>query len=216
MLPLNNVRLILIGGGTCSGKTTIAKAIGMRLKDLKTVNVAQDNYYRDLSNLPFQQRMKVNFDHPDAIDVDFLLSDLELMLEGKSVDIPDYDFVTHCRKEGKTCVAFADLIILEGIFALYYPELISISDLKIYVDTDSDLRLARRMQRDIVERGRDVENVLDQYLSTVKPSHEAFIEPTKKNADVIIPGDRDFDKVLYMLNGYLLYELIANNREHKH
>jgi len=84
------------------------------------------------------------------------------------------------------------------------------------VDTDSDLRLARRMQRDIVERGRDVENVLDQYLSTVKPSHEAFIEPTKKNADVIIPGDRDFDKVLYMLNGYLLYELIANNREHKH
>jgi len=106
MLPLNNVRLILIGGGTCSGKTTIAKAIGMRLKDLKTVIVAQDNYYRDLSNLPFQQRMKVNFDHPDAIDVDFLLSDLELMLEGKSVDIPDYDFCYALPKRRENLCCF--------------------------------------------------------------------------------------------------------------
>ncbi len=208
----NNVRLILIGGGTCSGKTTIAKAIGVRLNDLKTVIVAQDNYYKDLSHLPPAMRHKVNFDHPEAIDVPYLLSDLKLMLEGKAVDIPDYDFTTHCRKEGKTCVAFADVIILEGIFGLYYPELLALSDLKIYVDTDSDLRLARRLQRDIVERGRDVESVLEQYLSTVKPSHEAFIEPTKKNADIIIPGDREFDNVLYMLNGYLLYEFIAESR----
>lgn len=213
MSQRNNVRLILIGGGTCSGKTTIAKAIGMRLNGLKTVIVAQDNYYKDLHYLPFAQRVKVNFDHPEAIDIDYLLSDLKLMLEGKAVDIPEYEFSTHCRKEGKTCVAFADVIILEGIFALYYPALLALSDLKIYVDTDSDLRLARRLQRDIIERGRDVESVLDQYLATVKPSHTAFIEPTKKNADIIIPGDRDFENVLYMLNGYLLYEFITESKE---
>lgn len=212
---MNNVRLVLIGGGTCSGKTTIAKAIGMRISDLKTVIISHDNYYRDLCHLQPESRAKVNFDHPDSIDTPYLLSDLKLMLQGHAVDIPDYDFTSHCRKEGRTCVADADVIILEGIFALYYPELIALSDLKIYVDTDSDLRLARRMQRDIIDRGRDPESVLDQYLQTVKPSHEAFIEPTKKNADVIIPGDREFDKVLYMLNGYLLYELVSESKTRK-
>lgn len=208
----NNVRLVLIGGGTCSGKTTIARAIGVRLNDLKTVIISHDNYYRDLSHLEHKARAKVNFDHPDSIDTPYLLDDLKLMLAGEAVDIPDYDFKTHSRTEGKTCVAFADVIILEGIFALYYPELLALSDLKIYVDTDSDIRLSRRMQRDIIDRGRSVESVLDQYLQTVKPSHDAFIEPTKKNADLIIPGDREFDKVLYMLNGYLLYELVSSGK----
>lgn len=208
----NNVRLVLIGGGTCSGKTTIARAIGMRLNDLKTVIISHDNYYKDLSHLDPAARAKVNFDHPDAIDTSYLLADLKLMLSGAAVDMPDYDFVTHSRVEGHTCVAYADVIILEGIFALYYPELLALSDLKIFVDTDSDLRLARRMQRDIIDRGRNVESVLDQYLQTVKPSHEAFIEPSKKNADLIIPGDKEFDKVLYMLNGYLLYELVSESK----
>ncbi|MDD2228952.1 MAG: uridine kinase [Candidatus Cloacimonetes bacterium] len=208
----NNVRLVLIGGGTCSGKTTIARAIGMRLNDLKTVIISHDNYYKDLSHLEPAARAKVNFDHPDSIDTPYLLTDIQKMLAGEAVNIPDYDFKTHCRVEGSTCVAFADVIILEGIFALYYPELLELSDLKIYVDTDSDLRLARRMQRDIIDRGRSVESVLDQYLQTVKPSHDAFIEPTKKNADLIIPGDKEFDKVLYMLNGYLLYELVSSSK----
>jgi uridine kinase len=208
----NNVRLVLIGGGTCSGKTTIARAIGMRLNDLKTVIISHDNYYRDLAHLQEAERAKVNFDHPDSIDTPYLLADLHKMLAGEAVDVPDYDFKTHQRAEGTTCVAFADVIILEGIFALYYPELLALSDLKIFVDTDSDLRLARRMQRDIIDRGRSVESVLDQYLQTVKPSHDAFIEPTKKNADLIIPGEKEFDKVLYMLNGYLLYELVSSGK----
>jgi uridine kinase len=203
-----NSRLILIGGGTCSGKTTIAKAIGKRITDLKTVIISHDNYYRDLGHLPPEAAKQVNFDHPAAIDTEYLIKDLKSMLDGTAVDIPGYDFSTHRREEGSVCIANADVIILEGIFALYYPELLELSDLKIYVDTDPDIRLARRMQRDILERGRNVESVLYQYLETVKPSHQAFIEPTKKNADVIIPGDREFDKVLYMLNGYLLYELI--------
>ncbi len=204
----NNVRLILIGGGTCSGKTTIARAIGKRIADLKTVILSHDNYYKDLSHLPPEEAAKANFDHPDAIDTPSLLRDLKDMLAGESVYVPDYDFATHSRSEGTLCIANADVIILEGIFALYYPELLGLSDLKIYVDSDSDIRLARRMQRDILERGRNVESVLNQYLETVKPSHQAFIEPSKKNADIIVPGDKDFDKVLYMLNGFLLYELV--------
>ncbi|HOZ00355.1 MAG TPA: uridine kinase [Candidatus Syntrophosphaera sp.] len=201
--------LILIGGGTCSGKTTIARAIGKRIADLKTVIISHDNYYQDLSHLPPEEAAKANFDHPDAIDTPYLLRDLKEMLAGKAVNVPGYDFATHSRSEGTLCVAGADVVILEGIFALYYQELLELSDLKIYVDSDSDIRLARRLQRDILERGRNVESVLNQYLETVKPSHQAFIEPTKKFADIIVPGEKEFDKVLYMLNGYLLHELFT-------
>ncbi|MCB5224666.1 MAG: uridine kinase [Candidatus Cloacimonadaceae bacterium] len=195
--------LVLIGGGTCSGKTTIAKAIGRRIAKLKTVIISHDNYYRDLAHLALDARTEVNFDHPDSIDQEYLVRDLKKMMAGDAVNVPDYDFSTHSRSEGKLCIAGADVIILEGIFALYYPELLELSDLKIYLDSDSDIRLARRMQRDILERGRNVESVLNQYLETVKPSHQAFIEPTKKNADIIVPGEKEFDRVLYLLNGYL-------------
>lgn len=208
-MTVAKAHLILIGGGTCSGKTTIAVAIGKRIADLKTVIISHDNYYRDLSHLPREEAALANFDHPDAIDTPYLLRDLKAMLAGQAVDVPGYDFSTHSRSEGTLCVANADVIILEGIFALYYPELLELSDLRIYVDSDSDIRLARRLQRDILERGRNVENVLNQYLETVKPSHQAFIEPTKKNADIIVPGEREFDKVLYMLNGYLKHEIIG-------
>lgn len=206
-------KLILIAGGTCSGKTTIARAIGRRVESMKTVIVSHDNYYKDLAHLSLLDRAKVNFDHPDSIDKPYLLQDLAQMLAGEAVNVPEYDFSTHSRGEGKLCIADADLVILEGIFALYYSELLELSDLKIYVDTDADTRLARRLARDIMERGRGVEGVLDQYLNTVKPSHAAFIEPSKKNADLIIPGDKDFDTVLYMLNGYLLYDLISSSRK---
>ena len=129
------------------------------------------------------------------------------MMAGEAVNVPEYSFITHSRNEGTLCVANADVLILEGIFALYYPELIQLSDLKIFVDTDADIRLSRRIQRDTLERGFDVESVLVQYTETVRPSHQAFIDPSKKNADVIIPGDRDFEKALYMLNAYLQYDL---------
>lgn len=200
-------RLVLIGGGTCSGKTTIAKAIGKRINDLKSVIISHDNYYKDLSYMAHEDAMRENFDHPSAIDVDYLMSDIKAMLRGEAVNVPEYSFVKHSRSEGTLCVANADIIILEGIFALYYDQLLGMSDLKIFVDTDADIRLARRIQRDTLERGFDVETVLNKYLDTVKPSHQAFIDPTKKNADVIIPGDRDFEKALYMLNAYIQYEV---------
>jgi uridine kinase len=205
----DKAHLILIGGGTCSGKTTIARAIGRRITGLKTVILSHDNYYRDLAHLSQEERAKVNFDHPDAIDTPYLINDLKRMLAGEAVYVPDYDFATHSRSEGTLCIAGADVVILEGIFALYYQELLDMSDLKIFLDSDSDIRLARRLQRDILDRGRNVESVLNQYLETVKPSHQAFIEPTKKNADIIVPGEKEFDKVLYMLNGYLRHEIIS-------
>ncbi len=210
MIGMNGkkARLILISGGTCSGKTTMAKAIGKRLSDLKTVIVSHDNYYQDLSHVPHEEVMRVNFDHPKAIDHEYLIRDMIQMLAGDAVTIPDYDFVTHKRMEGTTCIADAEVVILEGIFALYYQELLALADLKIFVDTDADLRLVRRIYRDIADRGFVLERVIDQYLDTVKPSHDAFIEPTKKNADIIIPGEKEFENVLYMLNGYLLYDLI--------
>ncbi|MDD3144127.1 MAG: uridine kinase [Candidatus Cloacimonetes bacterium] len=205
----SKAHLILIGGGTCSGKTTIAKAIGRRIASLKTVILSHDNYYRDLGDLSLEERARVNFDHPDSIDQEYLISDLKQMLAGEAVNVPDYDFATHSRTEGTLCIAGADVIILEGIFALYYQDLLDLSDLKIYLDSDSDIRLARRLQRDILQRGRDIESVLNQYLETVKPSHQAFIEPTKKNADIIVPGEKEFDRVLYMLNGYLQHEIVS-------
>jgi uridine kinase len=196
-------RLVLIGGGTCSGKTTIAKAIGKRFGDTKTVIISHDNYYRDLRHLTTEEIAKVNFDHPDAIDHEYLLADVRKMLSGQAVNIPDYNFITHRRSEGITCIANAEAIILEGIFALYYARLLSLADLKVFVDTDADLRLARRISRDISERGFDLDNVLNQYLDTVKPMHDAFIDKTKKNADLIVPGEKEFDKILTLLNSYL-------------
>lgn len=207
----NRAHLILIGGGTCSGKTTIAKAIGNKLGETNTIIISHDNYYRDLGHLSEAEIKQYNFDHPDAIDHEYLLSDIRKILSGKAVIIPDYNFITHRRSEGSLFVDNADVIILEGIFALYYARLIGLADLKIYVDTDPDLRLARRISRDIQERGYQLDSVLHMYLDTVKPSHEAFIAPTKKNADVIVPGEKEFDKVLTMLNSYLQYELISRH-----
>lgn len=200
--------LILIGGGTCSGKTTIAKAIGNKLGDTNTFIISHDNYYLDLGHLSDEEVKKVNFDHPDAIDHEYLLSDMRKILSGKTVTIPDYDFITHRRSVGTLRVENAGVIILEGIFALYYARLLGLADLKIYVDTDPDIRLARRISRDIRERGYQVDSVLNMFLDTVKPSHEAFIAPSKKNADFIVPGEKEFDKVLSMLNSYLKYEMI--------
>jgi len=199
--------LILIGGGTCSGKTTIARAIGRKLGDSRTVIISHDNYYLDLSHLSPEEIKQVNFDHPDAIDHEYLLSDIRKMLSGKTVTIPDYNFITHERTQGEIVIDNPDVIILEGIFALYYARLLGLADLKIYVDTDPDLRLSRRIRRDIQERGYELCRVLDMYLDTVKPSHEAFIAPTKKNADFIVPGEKEFDRVLVMLNSYLKYEM---------
>jgi uridine kinase len=146
-----------------------------------------DNYYKDLSHLELEERAEVNYDHPSAFEWDLLREQLGDLLEGQSIEMPQYDFEIHNRKEESVTVPPTDVIIVEGILTLYDEEINDMLDLRLYVETDADVRILRRIDRDVIDRGRELEGVMEQYLSTVKPMHEQFIEPTKKHADLIIP-----------------------------
>ena len=175
-----------IAGGTGAGKTTVAREITDNVEEAATL-IPLDNYYKDLSHMDFEERANVNYDHPSAFEWDLLQEHLDALLSGQPVEMPQYDFTEHLRKEERVTVEPTDVIVLEGILALYDEDVNDMLDLHIYVETDADVRILRRIERDVVERGRDLEGVMDQYLSTVKPMHEQFIEPTKKDADIIIP-----------------------------
>lgn len=179
--------LIGIAGGTGCGKSTITHEIYKSLPAESITIIEQDSYYKDQSNLTFEERLKTNYDHPDAFDTELLMKHLSMLLEGESVDKPMYDFSIHNRKKETTRIEPKDIIILEGILILVEPELRNMLDIKIFVDTDADLRIIRRMQRDIKERGRTIESVIDQYINFVRPMHLEFVEPTKRYADIIIP-----------------------------
>ncbi len=200
--------LILISGGTCSGKTTITREIQKILSDSKVVHISQDNYYRDLGHLSDAEASLENFDHPDAIDHVKLLSDIRKLLNGERIAIPDYNFITHRQIPDAIPIKDIDVIILEGIFCLFYKQIVNLADLKIFVDVDDDIRLARRIKRDIKDRGYTIDSVLEKYLHQVKPMHELYIEPSKKNADLIVPGEKKFDRVLSILCNYLSSEFI--------
>lgn len=187
MISLNRPILIGITGGTGSGKTTVAKAIYESLPQKNICIIEQDSYYRDQKHLSFEERTKTNYDHPLAFDTDLLLEHLNRLLDNKSVQKPIYDFSNHVRKEESIIVEPKDIIILEGIMILEDERLRDLMDIKIFVDTDADVRVIRRILRDLTDRGRTLESVITQYLGTVKPAHQQFIEPTKKYADIIIP-----------------------------
>lgn len=184
----NNKLIIGIAGGTGSGKTTVVQKIMRNLKTENVLVISQDNYYRDHPNLSFDERVKINFDHPRSIDFELLTEHLKILREGGTVEQPVYSFITHNRTNETILTHSKDVIILEGILVLTYPELRDLLDLKIYVHADSDERLIRRIQRDIQERGRDLHEVLNRYRTTLKPMHEQFIEPSKNHADIIIPN----------------------------
>lgn len=207
--------LILIAGGSAAGKSLIGQLIAQRYADYNILVLSHDNYYKDLSLLSPEKLEKYNFDHPESIDSHLLISHIKELINGGIVEIPRYDFIAHRRFQGTALEKAPDIVILEGIFALYYEELLRLSSLSIFVDTDPDIRLARRMKRDIISRGFTVESVLDRYLEIVKPMHDTFIEPTKKNADIIIPGEKSFDKILKMLDGYFLSTIIDNIKKNK-
>ncbi len=176
-----------IAGGSGSGKTTIAESVVDRL-DGQVAFLQHDAYYRHEPHLSFEQRTKVNYDHPDSLETELLVEHLEILRNGESIQRPVYDFNTHLRSEESVLVEAAKVVIVEGILVLADAALRSELDLKIFVDTDPDLRLARRLERDIEERGRSAGSVVAQYLETVRPMHLAFVEESRRYADLIIPG----------------------------
>jgi len=199
--------LIGIGGGTGSGKTTVARKIIQKVGVDKCVLLPMDNYYKDMSHLPFEERKKINYDHPDVIEYELLRSHLELLLEGTSVEIPTYDFVNYIRKPETLHFPPKDVVIVEGIFALYYDQIYKLYGLSVYVDAESDIRFIRRLRRDVRERGRTMESVIDQYLQTVKPMHDAYVEPTKRRADIIVPKGGHNDKAIEVVVNYIFKKL---------
>jgi uridine kinase len=179
--------VIGIAGGSGSGKTTVAQTILQRVGPDRISFLQHDAYYKDLSGLPPAQRAEVNFDHPNSLENELLIQQIQLLSDGKAVEVPIYDFSTHSRTTRTFTVQPRGVILVEGILIFAEPELRSLFDVKIFVDTDSDLRFIRRLQRDITERGRSTESVIKQYLATVRPMHLEFVEPSKRYADVIIP-----------------------------
>jgi len=179
--------VIGIAGGSGSGKTTVANVILQRVGADRIAYLPHDAYYRDLKNLPPMQRMQVNFDHPDSLESDLLIQHIHQLKSWKSIALPVYDFTTHTRTERTILIEPQRVIIVEGILIFADKALRDLFDVKIFVDTDSDIRFIRRLQRDISERGRTTESVIKQYLSTVRPMHLEFVEPSKRYADVIIP-----------------------------
>lgn len=179
--------VIGIAGGSGSGKTLVAKNLLKDLGSEKVFIMEQDDYYKDLSHLPFEERVKTNFDHPDSIDEALLIAHLTELISGNPIDVPIYDFKTHCRKRETHRIEGHLIIILEGILILDNPQLRELMDIKVFVDTDSDIRFIRRLNRDIHERGRTVESVIKRYLDNVRPMHLEFVEPSKRHADIIIP-----------------------------
>lgn len=178
--------IIGISGGSGSGKTTLSEAIHNALKE-DSVMIRQDSYYKDLSHLSKEERDHVNFDEPKALDLAILKEDLLKLKNNESIEIPIYDFATHSRKNETIALNPAGVIIVDGLFLLQDPEIRELLDIKVYVDVEHDVRLSRRIQRDLEERGRSLASVLDQYFTTVKPMHMKYIEPSKIHADLIVP-----------------------------
>lgn len=180
---------IIIGvtGGSGGGKTSVSRAILNSFPNARIAMIQHDSYYKDQSHISFEERVKTNYDHPLAFDTDFMIQQLKELLAGRPVDIPIYDYKEHTRSNRTFCQEPQDVIIVEGILVLEDERLRELMDIKLFVDTDDDIRIIRRIQRDMVERGRSLESIIEQYTSVVKPMYHQFIEPSKRYADIVIP-----------------------------
>ncbi|MDO5713706.1 MAG: uridine kinase [Tissierellia bacterium] len=196
--------LIGIAGGSGSGKSTVTQELISLIHEEQVLIIEQDSYYKDQSSIPYEERIKTNYDNPLAFDNELLIEHLIKLKKGESVEVPIYDYEIHNRKKEKELVHSKDVIILEGILILAEKELRDLLDIKVFVDTDSDVRIIRRILRDIRERGRSLESVILQYMSTVRPAHLQFVEPSKRYADIIIP-EGGYNKVAIDL----LYSKVA-------
>jgi len=179
--------IIGIAGGSGSGKSTVAKNVAENLGSLSVAFIDMDAYYRNFTDLSLDERRRLNWDHPDAFDFDLLTSHLEQLAEREQVDKPVYDFVTHLRSDETAAVAPSDVIVIDGILLFVDERVRDLCDVKVFVDADADIRLIRRIQRDLTTRGRPLNEIIDQYLSTVQPMHLQFVEPSKRYADIIVP-----------------------------
>ena len=175
-----------IAGGSGSGKTTLAERLAEHFGDRLSL-LRHDDYYKAQSSLTLEERATLNFDHPDAFDTDLLIEHLDELRAGRDIDCPIYNYALHDRDGATRTVCANEVIVLEGILIFENPELLRRLDIKIFVDTDADVRILRRLKRDVSERGRSMDSVISQYFATVKPMHEAFVEPSKRNADIIVP-----------------------------
>lgn len=179
--------IIGVAGGSGSGKTTVVRQIIRRLGRQQVSVIHHDSYYKDVAELPFEERVRINYDHPDSLETSLLVRHLGELLEGSAVEVPIYDFAEHARKPETERVEPKKVVIVDGLMILWDKTLRSLMDIKIYVDTDADMRFIRRLERDMAERGRSAESVIEQYVTTVRPMHLEFVEPSKRYADVIIP-----------------------------
>lgn len=209
--PLRRTRvqplLVGIAGGTGSGKSTVTRRLADALAGHAVGFIAMDAYYHDLGRMPMDERRRRNFDHPDAYDIDLLVEHLDLLRRGEAVEVPVYDFRKHERSVDVTPVAASDVVVVDGILLLHDPRVRDLCDVKVFVDADADVRLARRIRRDMAERGRALDDILDQYLTTVRPMHDQFIAPTKEFADIIVPHGGHNDVAVELLLQYVLSRL---------
>jgi uridine kinase len=187
MAKFNSTIVIGIAGGTGSGKTTVANAIVKAVGEEHVAYIPHDAYYKDLNDLPPNQRSKINYDHPNSLETELMIAHVRVLKEGQGIELPIYDFTIHSRTDKTIPIKPNPVILVEGILIFSDPVLRNLCDVKIYVDTDADIRLIRRIRRDITERGRTTESVLTQYEETVRPMHLEFVEPSKRYADIIIP-----------------------------
>lgn len=203
---MNNIIVIGIAGGTGSGKTTITREIVKRLGNNVTV-LTHDSYYKERHDLTYEERTQLNYDHPNAFDNDMMAEAIAKLKSGEPVEVPIYDYTIHDRTENTMTLHPTPVILVEGILIYHSEELRNLMDIKLFVDTDADVRILRRIVRDIKERGRSLDSVVSQYLNTVKPMHEAFVEPSKKYADIIIPEGGEnlvaLEMVVHRIEGHL-------------
>ena len=208
---MSDVIVIGVAGGTGSGKTTLVKALMNRFGDNISV-LSHDNYYKRHDEMSYEERTHLNYDCPDAFDTDMMIEHLRMLKNGQAIDCPTYDYTIHNRSDEVQHIEPAPVLIVEGILPFVEPELCALFDYKIFVDTDADERILRRILRDVKERGRSLDSVIDQYLTTVKPMHEAFVEPSKRNADIIVPNGGENSTAVEMLAHHIRTLIERANR----
>ena len=203
---MGDVLVIGIAGGSGSGKTTLTNQIAAQLKESVTV-IKHDDYYKAHDEMTYEERCRLNYDHPNAFDTDLMIEHLKLLRQGRSVECPVYDYTVHNRSKDTVIINPGQVIIVEGILIFENRALCELMDIRIFVDTDADLRIIRRIQRDVMERARSLDSVISQYLHTVKPMHEQFVEPSKKNANIIVPEGGYNQVAMEMIRNHILNHL---------